>query len=267
MSEEQPSLQNLRLIDTHCHLDDPVFSDDLDQVLQDSRHAGVCGWIVVGFSPHRWKNAIRMSGTVEGMECMLGVHPGNASEWSPDTARQLEHVLATSGARAVGEIGLDFYRDNAPLDTQRRALVDQLAIARNLGLPVVFHMRNAEQEMLDVLEQEQDLPRMLFHSFDGADRLREFIVHHGAIVGVGGLATRQRSNPLREQLRALPLSSMVLETDSPYLVPARQKVRRNTPAQIWTIAEFLADLLDCSPNDVARETTSTAESFFGRLLP
>jgi TatD DNase family protein len=107
---------------------------------------------------------------------------------------------------------------------------------------------------------------MVFHSFDGSSRLTRFILEHDAVVGVGGLATRQKSEALREQLLSIPLQSMILETDSPYLIPARQKGRRNTPAHVRTVALFLADHLGCSVEEVARETTSTAESLFGSLL-
>lgn len=266
MDPDSPtSSSDIRLVDTHCHLDDPSFTEDLDNVLQQSRNAGVGSWIMVGFAPARWDAAIRMVSDISGMSHMLGVHPGNAREWSSDIADTLSHLLCSSGARAVGEIGLDFYRDNAPLHVQKPALLDQLQIARDTNLPVVFHMRDAEDEMLEILESESRLPQMIFHSFDGSDRLTQFILENDAVIGVGGLATRQKSKGLRQQLLSIPLDSMILETDSPYLIPAKQKSRRNTPAQVRTIAQFLAELLECSLQDVARQTTTTAESLFGRL--
>jgi TatD DNase family protein len=260
------SLPASSLIDTHCHLDDPSFGSDFDNVLNESRDAGVRAWIMVGFSPSRWDAAVQISRDIPGMAHMLGVHPGSAHEWNDQIRKDLADTLDATGARAVGEIGLDFYHDNAPYDTQRRALVEQLHVARELELPVVFHLRDAEDEMLAILENEQELPRMVFHSFDGSSRLTRFILEHDAVVGVGGLATRQKSEALREQLLSIPLQSMILETDSPYLIPARQKGRRNTPAHVRTVALFLADHLGCSVEEVARETTSTAESLFGSLL-
>lgn len=255
------------LIDTHCHLDDPSFLEDLDKVLSSSRDAGVVAWIMVGFSPAHWDAAMRMSTEIPGMAHMLGVHPSHAAEWNDDIRRRLADALVASKSRAIGEIGLDFYRDNAPLAVQERALVDQLDLARELDLPVVFHLRDAEPQMLAILERQPSLPRMVFHSFDGTARLTRFILDLNAYVGVGGLATRLKSEAIRAQLRDIPLGSMVLETDSPYLVPARQKVRRNTPANISIIAGFLAELLDCSVDEVARQTTLTSESIFGNLLP
>jgi TatD DNase family protein len=257
----------LPLVDTHCHLDDTAFSGDLADVLQESRDTGVVAWIIVGFAPERWDAAMSMAGDIPGMGHMLGLHPGHAEEWNDETRKSLVKALVGSRARAVGEIGLDFYRDNAAFDVQRRALIDQMQIARELDLPVVFHLRDAEEQMLEILERENVLPRMVFHSYDGSERLTRFINEHSAIVGVGGLATRQKSVTLREQLRKIPLTSMVLETDAPYLVPSRQKVRRNTPAHLRIVADFLADHLGVGIKDIARHTTSTAESVFGPLQP
>ncbi len=201
------------------------------------------------------------------MRHSLGVHPSHAQEWSPEIETRLRSLLRSTDAVAVGEFGLDFYRDNAPYDMQREAMTGQLRIARELDLPAIFHMRDAEDAMLDVLESASELPRMVFHSFDGGDRLVDFIMAHEAWVGVGGLATRQKSEALRQQLKRFPLERIILETDAPYLVPARQKARRNAPAHVRTVAAFLAELLDVPMEAVARQTTANAESLFGSMLP
>ena len=141
---------------------------------------------------------------------------------------------------------------------RKRQLLDEcppLAIQRRV-VPVEIEPDLAERE----------LPRLLFHSFDGTDRLTHFILEHDARIGVGGLATRQKSAVLREQLRRIPLDAMVLETDSPYLVPARQKARRNTPSHVRTIAAFLAGHLGRPVDEIAHVTTANAETIFGRLL-
>lgn len=255
------------MIDTHCHLDDTAFSADLDDVLAASRDAGVCAWLLIGYAPDRWQDAASMAKNIPGMRHSLGVHPSHAQEWSPEVEASLRSLLRATDAVAVGEFGLDFYRDNAPFEVQREAMVGQLRIARELDLPAIFHMRDAEDAMLDVLESESDLPRMIFHSFDGGDRLVDFILAHEAWVGVGGLATRQKSEALREQLKRFSLDRMILETDSPYLVPARQKDRRNVPAHVRTVAAFLAEMLGVPMETVASQTTANAESLFGRMLP
>lgn len=269
MSEKEPSETSPlpAMIDTHCHLDDAAFADDLDSVLDSSRAANVVGWILIGYAPDRWGSVIEMAKGIPGMSHTLGVHPSHSGEWDDSMAIQLRDRLQSSGAVAVGEFGLDFYRDNPPLEVQREAMIGQLAVARDIALPAVFHMRSAETEMLDILASQRELPRMLFHSFEGTSALADFIVDRGAFVGVGGLATRQRSVDLREQLRRIPLDSIVLETDSPYLVPARQKDRRNVPAHVRTVALFLADFYGIPVHDLISQTTRNAERLFGRLLP
>lgn len=255
------------LIDTHCHLDDEAFAADLADVLAASREAGVCGWLLIGYKPERWADAARMAEGIPGMRHSLGVHPSHAQEWSEQVEASLREMLRSTGAVAVGEFGLDFYRDNAPFEVQREAMVGQLKIAYELRLPAIFHMRNAENAMLDVLGGQPHLPGMVFHSFDGSDRLVDFILGHDAWVGVGGLATRPKSEPLRQSLQRIPLERMILETDAPYLVPARQKDRRNVPAHVRTVAEFLARVLDVPVETIARQTTANAESLFGKMVP
>jgi TatD DNase family protein len=255
------------MIDTHCHLDDGAFATDLDSVLESSRAAEVCAWILIGYAPGRWQHAADMASRISGMAHSLGVHPSHAAEWSLPVGERLREMLQSTGAVAVGEFGLDFYRDNASYEVQREAMVGQLHIARDLDLPAIFHMRDAEEEMLEILGAESTLPRMVFHSFDGSERLSRFIIEHDAYVGVGGLATRQKSEHLRTQLRNIPLDRVVLETDAPYLVPARQKDRRNVPSHVRTVASFLAEFHDVPLETIAATTTANAERLFGRLLP
>lgn len=266
MTSESNDGLDSSLIDTHCHLDDDSFDHDLEDVLEQSRRDGVRAWINVGFAPERWDASVRLARCHPGMAHMLGVHPSHAQDWNDDIHDRLRALVIESGARAIGEIGLDFYRDNAPLAIQRRAFIEQLALASELDLPAVIHLRDAEAELLDLLLAERELPRLLFHSFDGTERLTRFILEHDARIGVGGLATRQKSAVLREQLRRIPLDAMVLETDSPYLVPARQKARRNTPSHVRTIAAFLAGHLGRPVDEIAHVATANAETIFGRLL-
>lgn len=266
MENERSSGSATALIDTHCHLDDPQFDEDRTQVLARSRDASVVGWLLIGYDPANWSSAIDLAQRTPGMRHSLGVHPSRAQAWTQTLADDLRTLVVSSGAVAIGEIGLDFYRDNAPFALQAKAFTTQLRIARDLALPAIFHMRDAESEMLKLLHDESSLPKMVFHSFDGSPKLTDFILQNGAYVGVGGLATRQKSEHVRDELRRIPLERMILETDSPYLVPARQKARRNEPNQVPNIAAFLAELLETSLEVVTETTTRNAESLFGRFL-
>lgn len=251
------------MIDTHCHLDDLQFANDLDDVLRNSREARVNRWVLIGYDPDRWSDAIRLKDQHEGMFHTVGVHPSCANQWNDDIAARLIEVAKESGAVGIGEAGLDFYRDNAPLHIQAAAFTAQLDIAEDLNLPIVIHMRNAESEMLELLRSRHRLPTLIFHSFDGTDRLMDYAIESGSYVGIGGLATRQKSDMLREQLKRVPMERILLETDAPYLVPARQKDRRNQPAHIATIASMMAEYLETTPESLAARTTANAECVFG----
>lgn len=251
------------MIDTHCHLDDHQFALDLGTVLEKSRDANVTRWILIGYDPQRWNSAISLAGQTEGMFHTVGVHPACAEQWTDAMATRLGDLATSSGAVGIGEAGLDFYRDNAPMRVQSEAFRGQLEIAAERNLPVVIHMRDAEQELLKLLQSVPSLPTLIFHSFDGSDKLMDFVIESGSYVGVGGLATRQKSHRLREELKRLSLERILLETDSPYLVPARQKDRRNEPAHIATIVAMMSRYFDVSPEHLAATTTANAEVVFG----
>lgn len=253
------------LIDTHCHLDDEVYAADLDSVIEDSRARGVTRWINVGFEPDRWQSTVALSNQVRGMSHMLGLHPGYAGQWAPEVRVRLESLVTTSRTVAIGEIGLDFFRRETNARAQRSAFNEQLDLAVEMNQPAVIHMRAAEDEVLDLLKERRTLPQLVFHSFEGTMRLRDFAVEHGSTVGFGGLATRTSAADLRLVLRTIPLDQIVLETDSPYLVPSGARRKRNAPANVAVIATFLARLHGTTIAEVAEKTTRNAERTFSLM--
>ncbi len=254
-------------VDTHCHLDDDSFGPDLDEVLDRSRRLGVNRWINIGFNPDRWQPTIDLAARCPGMSFVLGVHPGDTPRWNDRVHRQLKDTVVRTRPVAIGEIGLDFYRGETNADQQVAAFNHQLDMALELELPAVIHMRDSEGLMLDVLRSRPRTPALVFHSFDGSEHLTDWILDRGAYVGVGGLATRTASHNIHRQLRRLTLERLLLETDSPYLVPKGFKHRRNSPESIPDIAAFVATLLDIPVARVALETTRNAERCFERLDP
>ena len=256
------SSPEIRYVDTHCHLDGDDFAEDLPQVLERASADGVTRWINVGYAPERWLDSIRLSTRFDGMSFVLGVHPGHAAEWSPDVERDLRNLIEMYRPVAVGEIGLDFYRGETNVDQQIEAFVRQLALAREFDLPVAIHMRDAEELVLQTLDAQPALPRLLFHSFDGSSALTEWINDRDAYIGVGGLATRRKSDQLRRHIATIGLDRIVLETDSPYLVPNGFKHRRNTPESIPLIARSVADQFETDVEEVASRTTANANHLF-----
>ena len=256
---------SLPFVDTHCHLDFEDFENDLTEVLERSRDLGVTRWINVGFSPEGWNSSVEIAARYSGMSFMLGVHPGHADVWDDGVAQLLRDAIRQFQPVAVGEIGLDFFRGETNVEVQAKAFEEQLDIAREAGIPAAIHMRDAEPLILDVLRTQQELPELLFHSFDGSEALTDWIIESGSHVGVGGLATRTKSTALQAQIKRIPIEQIVLETDAPYLVPNGFKHRRNTPQSIPVIAAFLAQLRNSDVSTIARQTTENAERLFERL--
>lgn len=254
-------------IDTHAHLDDDAFADDRPAVLGRAADAGVAAVVNIGYRPARWMSTLALADRHPEVRYALGIHPGHADEFGESTLAALADLLTRAAPLAVGEIGLDFFhRDNPPADTQRRAFIEQLRLARSATLPVVIHQRAAEGELLDVVEAEPDLPRLVLHSFDGGPRYAAFARDAGCFVGVGGLATRAASASLRDVLATIPPDCILLETDAPYLVPAGARGRRNEPANLPTIGTRLCGIWNLDPAEFAALTTANAVRAFGPEL-
>ncbi len=252
----------MEFVETHGHLDDDAFASDLPQVIAAARSAGVRRFINIGYEQESWVRSVALADRYPAVSYALGMHPNSADRWTNDTATELERLLATNEAVAIGETGLDYYRDWVDRSSQRAAFRDQLELGSQFSLPVVIHMRgDVETEMMQTLSEFPGV-RVVFHSFDGSPVLRDFALDRGDFFGVGGLMTRAGSSELRETLRSVPLTSMVLETDSPYLTPKGVKERRNTSANLPIIAAALADLLGFEIERVAEQTTANARSVF-----
>jgi TatD DNase family protein len=254
----------MEFVETHCHLDDDAFAKDLPQVIEAARAAGVRRFINIGYEPESWSRSLELAARFPDVTYALGMHPNSADLWSSETASELERLLNTTDAVAIGETGLDFYREWVDRTSQRVAFRNQLELAQQFALPVVIHMRgDVESEITSALRDFPDV-RFIFHSFDGSAELREFAIRRESLLGVGGLMTRVGSATLRETLRTVPLDSIVLETDSPYLVPKGVKDRRNAPANVPIVAAALADLRGVTIDQVAERTSANALEVFPR---
>lgn len=218
--------------------------------------------IVIGYRPDGWERAIRIGGSFAGGHVALGIHPQDADMFDDTALAELGRQLIDAPAVAVGETGIDLFRDGPALDVQRRAFAAQLDLARDLSLPTIIHQRDAEAEMLAMLRPVPLGQMIVLHSFDAGPDLANLARERGWVLGVGGLMTRQSATMVREILTEFPLDQLVLETDAPYLMPSRLKGRRNEPANIAIIRDRLAELRGISPEEVARQTTATARRVF-----
>lgn len=267
MATERVSLDSspaaYRLIDTHVHLDDPAFDHDRSAVIAASRRVGVTRFVNIGYCPERWETSGRLRREHPEFAVALGLHPSASDLWSSTLATRLREALRRHSAVAVGEAGLDYFRGGPAAPIQRRAFAAQIELALETGLPLIVHQRAAEDDLIAALEERPVLPRVILHSFEGSDRLGGLARDRKLLVGVGGLATRASARALRGVLASVPVEQIVLETDSPYLLPAGVKTRRNTPGNLPRAAELLAPIWSLTAAELARITTATAATLFG----
>lgn len=250
------------IVDTHAHLDDPAFDADRDAVLARAREAGVGAIVNVGYDEARWASTLALAGRQPEVYAALGVHPHEAADWDAALGGRLRRALGAAKVVALGEIGLDFYRDYAPREAQRVAFTAQLALARELGLPVVIHSRAAEDEVVATLA-EHGTARGVLHSFSGAAETARRALDLGLHVSLTGPVSYPKAEHQRDLARLIPPDRLLLETDCPYLAPQPRRGRRNEPAFVRYTAEALAAARGETVARVVAATTANAAALFG----
>lgn len=250
------------IIDTHAHLDDRAFDDDRDAVLAAARAAGVAAFVNIAYSPSSWQSSARLRDHHSDVFLAAGLHPGHADELASLSPEALRAAILKLNPIAIGETGYDFFRSSPSEEDQTRAFRVQLHLARELALPVIIHQRQAGEALMTELDRWPDVEQVVLHSFDGDDRLVAWAIDRSCYFGLGGLATRAKSEELRSNLAKVPLERVLLETDSPYLPPRGVADRRNTPANLPRIAELLAPIWDLSSDDLRVQATRNALALF-----
>ena len=255
------------LIDTHVHLNNSDLAADLTGVLERATADGIGQFIVVGWDIASSERAVSLADSDPRIFAVVGVHPHDAASWNDGAAQQLRRWANNPRVVAIGEIGLDFYRDLSPRPAQFAAFRAQLALAADVGLPVVIHCRDAYLETLEILEVEAhpETP-VILHCFLGTMAHAERLWKRNWFMGVDGPITFKASDDLREIVRQAPSESLLLETDAPYLspVPFRGKFP-NEPSRLLPIAEKIAEVRGESLAEIARITTENARRAFPRL--
>ena len=258
------------LIDSHAHLHDRAFGTDRAAVLARARAAGLSAIVTVGTDRPESEAAVALARAEPDVFAAVGFHPHDAKDW---TAAERSHIAALAGEEAVvaiGEIGLDFYRNLSPRADQERAFRDQLSLADELGLPVVIHSREAHAETFAILEEwasgrarAGDRPLGVIHCFSGDAALAQRYVALGFAISFAGPVTYPQNTLLRQAVVAAPRGWIMVETDSPYLSPQGRRGRRNEPALVVGTAAFIAGLRHESPSAFAAETSAAARRVFG----
>lgn len=252
------------MIDTHCHLDDPVFAADLPELILRQKQSGVEYIVVPGVNV----NSLRTVRTVTEafpnfLLPALGLHPEEIGADYATALLILHEALLTQKWVAVGEIGLDYHFDLTYKKEQQLAFETQLEWAADHDLPVLIHSRDATQDCLSILQSVTKVKplRGIMHCFSGSREVAEQIVEMGFLLGIGGVITFKNAK-LADNLKTIPLSKLVLETDAPYLAPVPHRGERNESSYMLFVAQKLAEVYACSVEKVLSETTKTAKSLF-----
>lgn len=263
-SEQQPNRPTL--VDTHAHLHDSAYASDRAAVVARAVAAGVTRLVCVGTDLPSCRQTLEVSELHAGVFAALGVHPHEASQLDAEALAELRTLAGQPKVVAIGEIGLDYYRDRSPQGDQREAFHAQLALAGELGLPVIVHDREAHAEVMATLRQwVQDYPgaRGVLHCFSGDEAMARAAIALGFCISFAGPLTYPNAARLPQLAASLPLEWLLVETDCPYLTPAPLRGQRNEPANLALVAERLAALRGLTLAEVAEATTANAIRLFG----
>ena len=260
------------IVDSHCHLDDPAFDGDRPQVLERARAAGVGLILTIGTGdgPPDLEPAVRLAGQHSNVYATAGVHPHDARKADAAAFDRLVELCSRQKVLAVGEIGLDFHYDDSPREIQREVFIKQMEVAREARKPIVIHTRDAWPETLDLLEQywRPTGLRGIMHCFSGGYEQAKRSVDCGFMIAFGGMLTFKHSDELRRTAARLPLDSLLLETDAPYLTPAPyRKIRRNEPCYVAETLRKLAEVRQLDHEAVAQATTENFCWLFDLPVP
>ena len=252
-----------KLVDSHAHLEMTDFRKDLEEVIRRAKNAGVETIFTVGTEKKDWPRALEIADFHDSIYAILGVHPHNAKEIDDQTYPALSKLCRHKKVKAFGEIGLDFFRNLSSREIQLNRFREQIGLAKDLGLPIVVHDRDAHRETLDILKSEKaEECGGIIHCFSGDYEMAKKCLEMGFSISVPGTITFKNAEVFKEIIRKLPLESLLVETDAPYLTPLPFRGKRNEPSYVRYTAEKVAEVKMVSLEEVAEVTTQNALRVF-----
>jgi len=256
------------LIDSHCHLDFPDFADDLDAVIARARAAGIERIITIGTEIAKAARVVEIAERYPDIFFTLGTHPHEAAGERAMDFAALRKLAAHPKCVGIGEAGLDYHYAYAPRGIAQEVFRGQIGVARELGLPLVIHARDADEDIAAILVDEMGQGRFsaLLHCFTSSRGLAETALDLGLSISFSGVVTFKKSNGLRAIARDVPLDRVLVETDAPYLAPAPHRGRRNEPAFVVDTARVVAEARGISPEALAEATRANTLRVFPKLV-
>jgi TatD DNase family protein len=257
------------LVDSHCHLDFPDFAGEIDAIVARARAAGVGHMVTISTRVRRFNDIAAIAERHANVWCSVGTHPHNAGEEDGIAAAELVGLAAHPKVVAIGEAGLDYFYDKAPRDAQARGFRAHIAAARETGLPLVIHARDADGDVAAILTEETSKGAFPFvlHCFSSGRALAGTGVKLGGYVSFSGILTFKNSEAIRAVAADLPADRLLVETDAPYLAPPPHRGKRNEPAHVVHTARVLAQARRVSEEEIAAITTQNFFRLFRRAAP
>ena len=260
------------IVDTHCHLNFDVFDNDRSQVVQRARENGITRILIPGIDIETSKSALKYAWEFPEVYAAVGLHPNQGLSWEKGTISELRKLAIEKKVVAIGEIGLDYYRDRTPIAMQQQIIKEQLELAAELGLPVIIHNREASDDILKIIKKWHDELAVtglkladhpgVMHSFSGDVSFANEMISLNFKIGITGPVTFKKAMALQSMVAALPVESILVETDSPYLTPHPFRGMRNEPANVRIVAEKVAELKGKTLDNIAKITTAEADKLF-----
>ena len=250
------------LFDTHAHLDDRAFDCDREALISGLREKGIALVMNPGCSLESSKNAVALAKKYPFLYAAVGSHPDAADEVDEQVLEEYRLLCREEKVKAIGEIGLDYHYEDIPREIQKKAFRMQMALAQEVGLPVIIHQREALADCLEILG---DFPQVkgVFHCFSGSAQTARELTAQGWYVGFTGVLTFKNARKALEAAQAVPKDRIVLETDCPYMAPEPYRGRRNDPGYLYRMAEVLGELLEITPEEAQALTLQNGKRLYG----
>ena len=247
------------LIDTHAHLD---MYEDWETVFSDAQKEGIRKIVIPSVEEQFFEKVIDIANQKDDLYCMLGIFPTEAKTWNDTIFDKIKILSKSDKVVAIGEIGLDYYWDKTYTELQKDIFIKQIKIANELNLPIVVHDRDAHKDCFEIIKAVNKGSKVLFHCFSGSPEFAMECVKEGWYIALGGVVTFKNAVKAKEVAKTVPLSNLVLETDSPYLTPVPYRGKENRPQYIKYVADEIANLRETSVDEIVSVTTKNAEDFF-----
>lgn len=254
------------MIDAHAHLDDDKFRGDLDQVIQRAMSVGVSGILTAGSDLESSRTGVAIAKQHPIVYAAVGYHPHEASRATAEDLEAIEALCRENKVVAIGEIGLDFYRNLSAADDQITVFREHLKIAQRTGMPVVVHSRDAVEDTFDILREWTKSTvnsRCMMHCFTGDPDLAARYLELGFYISIAGPVTYPNNTKTKDVVRTLPLDRLIIETDSPVLAPQRVRGKRNEPAYLKDTVDCIAEIKGLSPDEISKATEANTVALFG----